>query len=190
MKNKYNEIKKANVLMIFFEANTFKKEFNRKVTEFRSKEFHRSVHDEYPIPYCITLAAFACELFIKFLIGVREIKNDQNAEMIRIPKGHNLNFLYSKLPIEYQESILKKIDEQKLKEIVARNADSFMEWRYIYEAKEDSVIFTYDHIKQLIDVSYEISDKEKNNTFFDADKATDVVMEGTEELDAKALISY
>lgn len=112
MKNKYNEIKKANVLMIFFEANTFKKEFNRKVIEFRSKEFQRRVHDEYPIPYCITLAAFACELFIKFLLGVREIKNDQNAEIIRIHKGHNLKFLYSKLPSEYKKSILNKIDEK------------------------------------------------------------------------------
>lgn len=40
-----------------------------------------------------------------------------------------------------------------------------MELRYIYESKEDNVIFTYDYIKQLIDVLYEISDKEKNNTF-------------------------
>lgn len=166
--------------MIFFEANTFKKEFIRKVCEVRTEDYKRSTHDEYPIPYCITLASFACELFIKFLIGVSKIKEDNEVESIGIPKGHDLKKLHDELSVEYKKLILDKIEKKTLTRILERNANSFMESRYIYESNKNSVVFNYDDIKRLINVLYEIAYREKNSIYFDAGKATHVMLEGTD----------
>lgn len=179
MANKNIEIKKSNVLIIYFEANTFKKEFNRKVREYISQEYRNNVNDEQAIPYCITLASFACELFLKFLIGVNQIKNMKSAEKVEIPRKHNLKSLYIQLPSEFQDAILKKIPKDRLKKILERNSNSFMEWRYIYECSKEEIIFNYDYIKQLMDVLYEFANKVKDDINFDTNKSTKLKMKGT-----------
>ncbi|WP_456095625.1 hypothetical protein [Peptostreptococcus sp.] len=180
MANENIEIKKSNVLMIYFEANTFKKEFNRKVREYRSQEYSNNVKDELAIPYCITLASFACELFLKFLIGVNQIKNMKSAEKVEVPRKHNLESLYIQLPSEFKDAILKKIPKDRLEEILERNSNSFMDWRYIYECSKEEIIFNYDYIKQLIDVLYEFANKVKDDICFEANKSTKLEMKGTE----------
>lgn len=175
------QIKKSNVLMIFFEANTFKKEFKHKVNEVRTEKYRKYVKDEFPIPYCVTLASFACELFIKFLICVSGIQEDETVNSIDIPRGHDLQKLYNQLPDRYKKIVLDKIEKETLNNILKRNADAFMKWSYIYESRESSIVFNYDYINKFMDVLYEIANK-KNTTWFGEEEATDVMMKVTDSI--------
>lgn len=103
----------------------------------------------------------------------------KSAEKVEIPRKHNLKSLYIQLPSEFQDAILKKIPKDRLKKILERNSNSFMEWRYIYECSKEEIIFNYDYIKQLMDVLYEFANKVKDDINFDANKSTKLKMKGT-----------
>lgn len=82
---------------------------------------------------CVVNGAFACELFMKALIGA----SDSN----EIPKSHKLEGLFSMLDQKIQEAI--KADYLKrsafpLCELLVESDNAFTEWRYAYEREVNS----------------------------------------------------
>lgn len=174
------KIKKDNIPIIFFEANTFKRGFDEKVDLIRTADYRRRVHDEYPIPYCVTLASFACELYIKFLVCLHEAEQFPNKTEVEIPKSHDLSDLIGKLDSKYQNEIFKSILRKKVDNISV----AFVEWRYIYESNDNEKGFIYDDIKELIEKLYEISiDKMRHtNIVFKDVNTIKTSMKGTEKV--------
>jgi len=131
---------KGNILNIYFEANAFKNSFKCKLNEIKDKKYQAKEHDEQPVPLCVTLLAFACELYMKFLICMQELELDKEAAYVRTVRGHKLNDLFGELNSDNQNQILNllSIKKEKFEEELEKFSNDFITWRYIYESDEDT----------------------------------------------------
>ena len=82
---------------------------------------------------CVVNGAFACELFMKAIIGA----SDPNG----IPRSHKLKELYSALDKKTQNSIkteYRKISDFPLDDLLDESDNAFVEWRYAHEQEVQS----------------------------------------------------
>ena len=105
----------------------------RRCREGKNKRHEGSItiYEVVNIP-AIANGAFACELYLKYLLNKK-------------PKEHKLNILFAELDEECKKQILYEQTSQKLQEIAIRYrhesfeilfeemGDIFVEWRYIFE---------------------------------------------------------
>ena len=71
---------------------------------------------------------FACELYLKCLIGNKEIEGDR----------HNLKLLFDNLDDKHKEKIKAvPITEYNFEELLEELSDGFKTWRYIYEDENE-----------------------------------------------------
>ncbi len=174
-------IKKSNVLIIYFEANTFNNEFNAKLKTVYDNLGKPS--DEYPIAYLATLASFACELYIKFLYAVDQIKSNPQSCCIDVIRGHDLHFLLNQL--NEKDEIVKSplLCDYDVDKMLSENSNDFEIWRYIYE-KTDSmrveIDFLRDFLSALSNHSKDIVNND--NIYFESDNATAFAMDRVKEI--------
>lgn len=89
-----------------------------------------------PIIPMITNMAFACELYLKYLLGTNGIEQPKGND------GHNFQILINKLPKEIERTVIIKISNS-YKEVTIENFNNkiepikkcFSSWRYIHEEK-------------------------------------------------------
>ena len=105
--------------------------------------------------------SFACEIYMKQIIGFNEEKYTQ---------GHYLSDLYKKISPEERKVIEDKFND-KIKCFFERNSDwcepisindclnkynkAFEEWRYVYEPKERNMYFTADPVLEVLTYTLE-----------------------------------
>lgn len=101
----------------------------------------------------VTLTSFSCELFLKLILLINS--NDINL------KGHNLAFLYNKIPMEMQNDIVQILLEKnpnfnivEFQKYLNEISSLFIDSRYIHEKCELSI--SYEFLKEfryaLIDI--------------------------------------
>ena len=145
-------IKKTNIPVMYFEANTFKNAYDEKIMQIHSNKVSNT---EYPIPYCITMATFACELYLKFILSFSQVCQNDNIEKVNITKTHRLDHLYDQLADEYKKKINKQINENSIKTL----SNTFTEWRYVFESEELHKLFDETNLNNLLNALYEIAYK-------------------------------
>lgn len=147
------EIKKENVLIIFFEANSFMDAYTTKKCSLGKSP------NEIGQPCCIVLLSFACELYLKLLYCLEKIENDNSIEDIKMEKEHKLDVLFERLSSNLKKMIAEKakisVDEILTK--LDKHKNDFIEWRYIFEKDENNFDCSIQFLEYIVGIIYEIS---------------------------------
>lgn len=101
---------------------------------------------EPPTIPAIVLLAFACEVYIKFIV----ISRNNN-----VNKSHSLSDLFHGLPIEIQTEIINSTNTKNFESALTEISSTFIDWRYIYEK--------FDQVNSInINFLYHFCDKLRN----------------------------
>lgn len=90
----------------------------------------------FPFTAGVVGLAFACELYLKFLLLIAYGK---------APHGHRLNVLFAKLPDEVRALVKVRYDQRRdglgsvLEHDLVTFANAFVEFRYVYEGGNDAL---------------------------------------------------
>lgn len=109
---------------------------NARIENYESKTITTEVNIDYAIqaiPAQVAFLAFSIELGLKMLL----IKSETTPE----PRGHNLKYLFEKLPQNIKTTICQNVlksmatlDSAKFERLLESNSSNFEKWRYFHES--------------------------------------------------------
>ena len=109
--------------------------------------------DPSTIP-AIVLLAFACEVYIKFIAGLKNKK---------VNKNHSLSDLFRDLPIEIQVEISNFTNTKNFESALADISLTFIDWRYIYEKSDQVNSININFLYSFCEILKNIAHTEKSN---------------------------
>lgn len=157
MANNFINIRKENVLIMYFEANSFMNLYNDKKEQLRSTLGKES--NEISQPCCIVLLSFACELYLKTLFCIEKIEENNNVSDISMEKGHELNNLFVRLSNNLKQIISERLNYtvEQLENELENHKNDFVKWRYIFEIKSDEFQCNISFLERIAHILCEIS---------------------------------
>lgn len=116
----------SNSKLIYKQAYTF------YLAAKRCEEPHPLQNGQLEILICPTIVnyAFACELYIKYLLQINNIEQCHK---------HKLTDLFYLLPETSQQEIRTKMDIANFNQELNSISNAFVDWRYIYEKNDKSL---------------------------------------------------
>lgn len=150
------EVRKENVLVMYFEANAFINLYYQKKEQLLSTLGKES--DEIAQPCCIVLLSFACELYLKALFCIEKIEEATKVPNISMKKGHELDNLFIRLSGDLKLIISEKsgYTVEQLENELKKHKNDFVKWRYIFEISSDEFLCDISFLEKIACILLEI----------------------------------